>query len=1077
MNHLRLTLLPVVLALTASISLAQTSKGTIAGTVTDPKGAVIANATVEAKDNVGSEDRTVTTNSTGEYRIDAVNPSVYTITVSASGFSTSKLQDVRVEGTVVTSVNPQLQVGQVSQTVEVLANALTVQTESGDLTKSVSTAEIANLPISSLNAIQLVLTEPGVSNPGGRESFTNGLGFAVNGLRPRDNNFLLDGFDNNDYSISGQALQPQNAQAIQEISFLTNAYAPEYGRGGASVTNVISKSGTNQYHGDLWNRYAGSALNAIKSEEHQSGFTSAPWVVENTFGFDAGGPIKKNKLFLFGTSQWDLLHSDETGNPLLIPTAAGVASLKSLNNANANLIINSLGSALGPAGSSSLTNINIGNRAGCGSPCLIQVANLIRAPKAINDGYEYTVRGDYTASEKDTFSARFTGTQSSLTPDLFANASSLPTQDSFQGGPAHNLGVIWTHVYSPTKVNEVRFTAQQINFTFGLLGPTLAGPLANSPSISISGLTGATYGGPNPALPQGRGHDTFQYQEAFSWVAGHHNVKVGVDFVHLSVLDTLPLNTRGTITVVAGGDCSAIAIPTKCTALANFIDDFTGPSGSAGKTFGSPVLAIPQTLQNYYFEDTWKVLPNFTLTYGLRYEFQGTPFNALPYPAVNANSYLTDPYPLRVVQKPDKNNFGPRFGFAYSPSIFGDKKTVLRGGFGVFYDALFTNIEDNNAETAPNALGGTLTSPSTGRGSSGLLSIVNGVTPVLNPKSTIDVIPNNLVNPLIYQWNFNVERQLRGNFLFTAAYVGTRGERLYLNQELNPGVNGVRLNPARGAITSRTNNGNSSYNGLQLDLQRRLTHGLLVRAAYTYSKAIDNGSEIFTIQNSTFPQNPFNLGAERGLSDFDHRQVMTLTWVYSTPGWKNKGPVNYVTKGWMVSGTMLLQTGSPTVIYTQLDTAGTLRANGRPNAGNPNAVINYSSACVNSTTCISGVGQQNKDGSYSDYQTGAPGTFSQFRYIVPFSGFGNLGRNTVENPGTAVWSLSASRSFPIPKWEGHRIEFRAEGFNPFNHANAGDLSGTINDPNFLNKDVTFTGGRELKLWLFYRFLVDPELPE
>jgi hypothetical protein len=179
----------------------------------------------------------------------------------------------------------------------------------------------------------------------------------------------------------------------------------------------------------------------------------------------------------------------------------------------------------------------------------------------------------------------------------------------------------------------------------------------------------------------------------------------------------------------------------------------------------------------------------------------------------------------------------------------------------------------------------------------------------------------------------------------------------------------------------------------------------------------------------------------------------------------------------MVSGTMLLQSGSPTVIYDQLDTAGTLRANGRPNLGNPNAAINYSDACLNSATCITGVGQQNKDGSFSDYNTGAPGTFSQFRYLVPTSGFGNVGRNTFENPGTAVWSLAASRSFPIPKWEGHRIEFRAEGFNPFNHANAGDLSGTIQDPNFLNKDVTFSGGRELKLWLFYRFLVEPDCTE
>jgi hypothetical protein len=277
------------------------------------------------------------------------------------------------------------------------------------------------------------------------------------------------------------------------------------------------------------------------------------------------------------------------------------------------------------------------------------------------------------------------------------------------------------------------------------------------------------------------------------------------------------------------------------------------------------------------------------------------------------------------------------------------------------------------------------------------------------------------------------------------------------------------LNPGRGSILSRSNLGNSSYNGLQLDLERRFSRGLTFRANYTYSKAIDNGSEIFTIQNSSFPQNPFNTRAERGLSAFDHRQHMAIVWVYELPSSKGPKALNYATKGWTISGTTLLQSGSPTVVYTQLDTAGTLRANGRPNAGNPNATISYSDACLNSTTCITGVGQLNKDGTFSDYNTGAPGTANQFRYLVPVSGFGNLGRNTVENPGTATWSLAVSRSFPIPKLEGHRIEFRAEAFNPFNHANAGDLVGSIQNPNFLNKDVTFSGGREMRLWLYYRF--------
>jgi hypothetical protein len=481
MNQLKLGFAMAVVAMTASMSFGQTSKGTLAGTVTDPSGATVANATVTAKDNSGAESRTVTTNMAGEYRIEAISPSVYTVSITAPGFATSRIENVRVDGSVVTSINAQLEVGTVGQTVEVSSAAATIQTESGDINKTVSSVEIQNLPLNGLNPIELARTEPGVIRPAGREDFTNGIGFAVNGLRPRSNNFLLDGFDNNDSSINGQALQPSNPEAVSDVTFLTNAYAPEFGHGGASVTNVIYKNGTNQYHGGVWDRYWASAMDAIKSEEHQQGFTTPPQFVRNTFGFDAGGPIVRNKLFLFGTSQWDIYHYAEAGNPLTIPTAQGVSALKSIgSNSNVNILLNSLGGLVGPANSSSIGTVNIGNRAGCGSPCLVQVSQLIRTPKAINNGYEYVIRGDYVASEKDTFAARFIGSQNSLTPDLFANPNSLASQDTFQGGPARNLGAFWTHVFGPTKVNEVRFTDQTINFTFGLLGSTVTGPLGNT---------------------------------------------------------------------------------------------------------------------------------------------------------------------------------------------------------------------------------------------------------------------------------------------------------------------------------------------------------------------------------------------------------------------------------------------------------------------------------------------------------------------------------------------------------------------------------------------------------------------
>jgi hypothetical protein len=237
-------------------------------------------------------------------------------------------------------------------------------------------------------------------------------------------------------------------------------------------------------------------------ELKNQGLTGTPQFVENVFGFNLGGAIVKNKLFIFGSPQWDKKNSDESGAQYTIPTAAGVASLQSLgSNANAQLLVNSLGGLTAPEVTG---NINIGNRAGCGSPCLIQVGQVIRTPKAIQRSYEYIVRGDYAASERDTVSARFIGAHNSLSPDLFANSSALPTQDTFQGGPTRNLGVYWTHILSPNKVNELRFTAQQIDFTFGPLASTASSPLEAFPNISISGLSGTTFGGLNSTFPQGR---------------------------------------------------------------------------------------------------------------------------------------------------------------------------------------------------------------------------------------------------------------------------------------------------------------------------------------------------------------------------------------------------------------------------------------------------------------------------------------------------------------------------------------------------------------------------------------------
>lgn len=1079
--------------LSTGLASGQTSKGTITGTVTDATGAVVVGAEITARNKDAAETRTVTSGGFGEYRIGAVLPGRYEIKVTAKGFGVLVVDNVDVKASVETPVDLKLEVSATSQTVTVEAAGNAIQTETAELSGSISKTEVQQLPIGSLNPISLVLTEPGAVRVSDRDNFTNGAAFAVDGLRPRANNFLIDGFDNNDNGIQGQAIQPQNLEAISEVVVQTNSYSAEFGRGGASVTNVIYSSGTNQWHGAGYERYSPTTFNAITPELARSGNTRVPPSVENTPGFRLGGPILRNKVFIFGSSQWDRIRGAEPGQQITIPTAAGIATLKSLgSNQNVQVLLNSLGNAVAVP-DPKIAPISIGNRAGCGANCKVEVATFSRSAAQIADAYEYVVRADYVATDNDTVSARWLGSHSSLTPDLFANPNALPGLDTEQSGPSRSLGVFWTHVINRRAVNELRFTSQTLDFGFDPTAATLNNPFVNLPDLRVSGLTGVDFGGVATGFPQDRNHSVFQYQDAFSISFGHHSLKMGADITHLGINDGVPFNSRGAITYNAGGDCSAIGLTT-CTGLANFIDDFSGNGGSASKQFGVSQISFAQTQQAYYFQDEWKVRPNLNLTYGLRYEFQGVPFNVLPFPGVNATTARTDSLTLRVPVQADRNNFGPRFGVAYTPDfwrgLFGGGKTVLRVGFGTFYDVLFSNILDNNAASTPNVTGGTVI-PSGGRGQGNFSSVIPSLTPTLNPSDSVSTVVSNLRNPLTYQWNANVQRELPWGWIATVAYVGTRGERLFLNHELNPGVRGVRLNPNRGGIFARTNNGDSIYHGLQTKVEHNFRGGLLFRGAYTFSKALDNGSEVFvTSGGSTRGQDQFSFRGDRAPSAFDRRQRLVLTWVYDLPRVRGDGGfrrgLKYATSGWQVAGSTSFETGAPETLFLGgFDVNGDLSSfNDRPSLGNIKVPINYSPICLDPNgTCDTGVGFSFDGVHFVDFNSSfgfdpKTGNFvatkNDFRYLVILGKNGNIGRNTLTNPGRQVWAMSLQREFKL--LERQALLLRLEAFNPFNHPNLGggengvpSLSGDILSGTFLDRGVTSVGGRSVRFYFRYSF--------
>jgi len=1106
-----ITCLAAFLLTTMTLSLrlqCQTTLGVITGSVMDTSGAVVVGANVSVQRAEGGEPKVATTGPTGDYRVESLTPGTYRVKVTASNFSTTELSNVVVNPSVTTPVNVKLSIGKATETVEVDGSAQQVQTETGQIDAVIPAVQVKDLPIASGNPYALAVTLPGVSQPDQRDNFTNGFGFSVNGLRPRDNNFLIDGFDNNDYGITGQALQPTNQEAVASVTVLQNAYSAEYGRGGGSVSNLVFKSGTNAFHGSAWEQYSGAALNAVTAEQQASGLTSPPHVVNNVFGFTFGGPVVKNKVFFFAESQWTRNIGVPTPPPgtLTIPTAAGIATLKSLlPNNNVQILLNSLGGLVAPRASGS---VPIADEPGCVG-CSVEFGNFTRSDSTRGLSHEWTGRVDYTATASDNVFVRYTDTYSSLAPDLFANPTSLPPQDTQQGGPARNFGVMWAHTFSPKVLNEFRFSAQTIAFHFDATGKTLANPLAHVPGITFTSSFGggvtALGGFEQGAFPQGRQHQTYQFQDAIAIVKGTHSMKVGVDLTALLVQDQIPFNSDGLAVVGPGGNCTVNGVlgSNNCSDLANYIDDFTGlgTTASIAKQFGNPRLSTPTSQQAYYFQDSWKIRPTFTLEYGVRYEYQPPDAeNGLQFPGISRANPFT--FQTRDEVKPYRNAWGPRLGFSYAPrfwqSLFGENKTVIRAGAGVFYDTFFTNISNNTAANSPNSVGATLFGSSVGgRGIPQMLEGIAAITPLARPTAQQEPVVDNLRNPRIYQWNLNVQRELPGKFIAQAAYVGTRGTGLFDNEQFNPGIFSgspfglTRLNPNFGSIIVRANRGDSTYHGLQTEVTRNVRR-LSMRAAYTWSRAIDNASEIFTnTGGSSFWQNLRDPRSDRGPSAFNHTNVAAFTWVYALPD-PSKPFLNQAFGGWLTSGSIVLQSGAPETLYFGgLDVNGDGQGNDRPSVLNARAPINVSPACLNNPTCVTGIAIN--DPNPADF--GSAGLFdleqaffginggqvlpvsaNQVHYVANAGQNGNVGRNSIYLPGLEQYNLSVIKRFKIPIREGHQLEFRADFLNAFNHMNAGQNNivgyGNLLNPGFGvlgSKNLTLDGGRSIQVWMKYSF--------
>ena len=1051
----------LILLLIGSNLLAQTSKGFLVGNVTDPNGAVIAGANIKITNTSTGVTRETTSASDGSFRIEAIDPGTYKVEASQNGFRTSVTDTVVVGASQTATVSFKLEVGTQSEVVIVTSGAdVILQTQDGARVNTLSKREITELPTPALNPANIVFTLPGVIDPGPLAGgFVQGTEFSVNGLRARANNQLIDGLDNNDNSVSGQSYIPFLREGYSEVTVLQSDYSAEFGRAGGAVVNIVTRSGTNDFHGSVYDVLNNSALNSLTASQRADA-TRKPVVVENTYGFSLGGPIKKDKLFFFGTYQNDRYRAG-TDATLRVPTAQGFNTLRSLFPAGTNPDLDRYLSIVGNLrGEREISTVALGN----GRPNIDFGETNVSSTQPVDD-HQFLTRVDWAPTQKDSLAFRYVFDDQVFNnqfPTAASGGSPFPGFEVDVPGRVQNFFFNYTRTFSTKLTNEARFGYGRFNVEFAARDPQVQ---ASGPVFSFTGAglgQGITSVGLPSIFPQGRLFNNYQIQDTLSYTVGDHTLRFGGDLNIQRARQQIPFNSRGILTFAGGGGFNAFG---------NFVDQFSG-RGGGGATIqlGDPVIFPDAVYQNYFINDTWRVRDNLTLNLGLRYENYGTPFNSIPFPAFAG---FDQPVETVARQKRDNNNFAPRFSFAYQPrvlkQVFGDGKTVIRGGVSVNYDFFFNNILVNTAATVPNSFGATnfgasLPADTDPRGLAkfGAGSLPTTGTP--DPFATINTIPQNLVNPQTFVYNFDIQRELPFSLIADVAYVGSRGTHLFINEQLNPGIGGfntlTRAFPNRGSVVSRTNGGDSSYNSLQARLDRGFSSGLLMRLAYTYSKAIDDvNSEVFvTSGGSSVGSDPFNRRVDRSVASFDVPHRFVATFIYDVPSPVKSKLGNALLGGYSIAGTYRLQSGN-----AQLPFVGGIDLNGdgsafndRPQVSNPNAPANtVAFSNFIAENFISGVTSPT---GFSDLN-GNPVNPADVRFLVSESLVGGIaGRNILRGPRQNRFDISLTKSidFGFTPLEADRLEIRFDYFNAFNTPQFAPGTGDVTDTTF--NDFRFNSG-------------------
>jgi outer membrane receptor protein involved in Fe transport len=984
------------------VAFAQTVGASLQGTVSDPSGAVIANATVEIVNVETGVARNLVTDDGGRWREPILLPGEYQIRVTAPGFQTLVRKGVHLDVGQDAVVDLRLELGSTQTEISVAAEAVAVNLVSGAVSGLVSEKQMRDLPLNGRSFQQLALLQPGVNavNAGGNDPVGGRTPkISMNGTRPEQSSFLLDGTDINDVynktpgSVGGVLL---GVEAVLEFQVLTNSYSAEFGRSSGGVINAVTRSGTNQFHGSLFEFLRNSDLDAKNFFDPAT--KPIPPFKRNQFGGVIGGPIRHDRTFFFASFESLIDRLGLTG-VTSVPDANARQGLLPTGQIKVNPAVQPLLDTLFP-----LPN---GKSLGGG------VAQyLFTAPQPTND-YFTQGRIDHRFSASDSLFGRYTiDTGNVDRPPV----TKVPNTNTKERSRNQYVTLEYQHVFSPRLLNTARAgfnrsDHESVNERLINLPPSLTWiPGQPFGYLTISGVATEDFG--DYRLPRLDRLNNWQYADTLFWTRGIHGLRMGVETQRIQFNQNTTSQVGGLLTF---------------TSLSNFLQgtpsqfDFALPGGV------DPVRGYRQSLFGFFAQDDIRLRPNLTVNLGLRYEFVTVPTEVNG--KISNLRHVTDPM-ITVgdpwYANPSLKNFAPRVGLAWDP--FGTGKTSVRAGFGLFDDEILPKYY---------FFSGSLNPPFTQRS-----SVTNPPFPNLlanfdpvHVKYQLQTSNYDLQNPYAMQFNLNIQRSLPGDWIASAGYSGSRGVHLLRIGDANLApftvVNGIKVyqpqlgrqNPNFASITQRISDAQSFYNALQLSAQTPMSHGLRAQFSYTFSRSIDDSSGVNSqdyTDGSPYVFDYYDRKADRGLSTFWAQHVFVGNWSYELPFAKSmRGAGGLLLKGWQLNNITTLQSGHPFEVREGFNRSGNLNTVNYAMHERPDVKSGYSNNPI--------LGGPDRYWDINAFTLQAVNTR------------GNLGRNTLIGPGIFGFDVSVQKSFPID--ERRRFDFRAEMFNLPNHPNFAVPSG------------------------------------